>query len=105
MQIRTVAVLLAAGALALSAGFATNYLLHDRSLALSGTSEEADLESLFAARMPDLSGTERSLAQWRGTRRQFLGNLVCPLPGGNPGFHQIAIGIWAKRRAIYRHRR
>ena len=66
MQIRTVAVLLAAGVLALSAGFATNYLLHDRSLALSGTSEEADLESLFAARMLDLSGTERSLAQWRG---------------------------------------
>lgn len=66
IPVRTVAVLLAAGALALSVGFATNYFLRDGRLAASGTSEEADVEGLFAARMPNLAGTETSLAQWRG---------------------------------------
>jgi len=57
---------MAAGAIALSVGFATHYLLRGGDLASSGTSEEADVESLFAARMPDLAGTQTSLAQWRG---------------------------------------
>lgn len=66
IQVRTVAVLVAAGALALSVGFATNYLLRGGDLASSGTSEEADVEGLFVARMPDLVGNQTSLAQWRG---------------------------------------
>jgi thiol-disulfide isomerase/thioredoxin len=66
IQVRTVAVLVAAGALALSVGFATNYLLRGGDLGSSGTSEEADVESLFAARMPDLAGNQTSLGAWRG---------------------------------------
>ena len=66
IQVRTIAVLAAAGALALSVGFATNYLLRGEDLASSGTTEEADVEGLFAARMPDLAGKQTSLAQWRG---------------------------------------
>jgi thiol-disulfide isomerase/thioredoxin len=66
IQFRTVAVLVAAGTLALSVGFATNYLLRDGGLAGSGISDEADVERLFAARMPDLEGSQASLAQWRG---------------------------------------
>ena len=63
---RTIAVLVAAGALALAVGFATNYILHGPGLGPQGVSEEADVASLFAARLPDLTGTETSLAQWRG---------------------------------------
>jgi thiol-disulfide isomerase/thioredoxin len=65
IPVRAVAVLAAAGALALSVGFATNYLLQGGDLG-SDAMEEADVEGLFAASMPDLAGKQTSLAQWRG---------------------------------------
>ena len=65
IQVRTAGVLLAAGALALSVGFATNYLLRGGP-GTTGISDEADVEGLFAAPMPDLSGTTVTLARWRG---------------------------------------
>jgi thiol-disulfide isomerase/thioredoxin len=58
--------LAAAGVLALSAGFAANYLLRGGELAASDTTGEADVEGFFAASMPDLAGRQTSLAQWRG---------------------------------------
>ena len=66
IRFRTTALLLAAGALALSVGIATNYLLRDGNSLGSGLTEQADVESLFAERMPDLAGNQTSLAQWRG---------------------------------------
>jgi thiol-disulfide isomerase/thioredoxin len=60
------AVLAAAGALALAVGFITSYLLRGGDLATMGTSDEADVEGLFAARMPDLAGAQSSLGAWRG---------------------------------------
>lgn len=66
MHVRTVAVLAAAGVLALAVGFATNYFVRGGDIASTGTSEEADVEGLFAAPMPDLTGVPTSLAQWRG---------------------------------------
>lgn len=62
MQVRTAAVLLAAGALALSVGLATNYMLRGS----GGITEEADVDALFAAPMPDLTGNSVMLANWRG---------------------------------------
>ena len=66
MQVRTVVVFLAAAILALAVGIATNTLLRDRYSASSGTSDEADVESLFAAPMPDLTGHQTSLGAWKG---------------------------------------
>ena len=65
IHLRTAAVLLAAGALALSVGFATNYLLRGDP-GTTGISDEADVDGLFAAPMPDLSGNPVTLAHWRG---------------------------------------
>jgi len=66
MQVRTLAVLISAGVLALAVGFATNYMMRGGDLAATGLSDDADVEGLFAARMPDLTGSPTSLAQWRG---------------------------------------
>ena len=66
MRVKTAAVFLAAAALALAVGIATNTLLRQRYSVPSGTSEEADVESLFAARMPDLTGNQTSLGAWKG---------------------------------------
>ena len=66
MQVRTLALLVAAGALALSAGFATHYVVRGDSKIAGALSDAADVRGLFSAAFPDLAGNATSVGQWRG---------------------------------------
>ena len=65
-DIRTIAVLAAAAILALSAGYATHWMLTERGLTTSGLSEAADTGALFATQLPDVHGAPTSVSRWRG---------------------------------------
>ena len=62
---RSVALLVAAGALALSAGFASHYLSRS-AVDLGLLSDDSDLQGLFSTPLPVLGGTPVSLEKWRG---------------------------------------
>ena len=67
-DVRTIVVLAAAATIALSGGYATHWLLTDRSspAALAGLSEAGDVDALFATTLPDLEGAPTSVSRWRG---------------------------------------
>jgi thiol-disulfide isomerase/thioredoxin len=63
---RTIVILAGAAILALSAGYATHWMLTDGSPATTGLSEASDIDALFATQLPDLSGNPTSVSRWRG---------------------------------------
>ena len=63
-QIKTVAVLVAAAILALSAGYATHSLL--RNPAQPDTAGPAEIELLYRSTLPDADGHLTSIGKWRG---------------------------------------
>ena len=65
-DIRTIAVFAGAAILALSAGYATHWMLADHAPTVGGVSDAADVDALFATRLPDLDGMQTSLSRWRG---------------------------------------
>ena len=65
-DLRTIAILASAAILALSAGYATHWMLTDRGPATTGLSEAGDVDALFATKLPDLSGVPTSVSRWRG---------------------------------------
>ena len=67
-SLKTGILVAAAGALALSAGFATYNLVGGPAAILSGPllSDEADVASLMMARLPDVNGVETSMADIAG---------------------------------------
>lgn len=66
ISVRTLALLVATGALALSGGFAAHYVFRGEPGAAGALSDEADIQGLFAAALPDLGGTPTSVGHWRG---------------------------------------
>ena len=65
-DIRTVAILAGAAILALSAGYATHWMLGDRGAATPGVSDARDVDALFATKLPDIAGAPTSVSRWRG---------------------------------------
>jgi thiol-disulfide isomerase/thioredoxin len=65
-DLRTIAILAAAAILALSAGYATHWMLTDHGPATAGVSDANDVDALFATRLPDLNGAQTSVSRWRG---------------------------------------
>ena len=66
ISVRSVVLLTAAGALALSAGFAVRHLSKDYANPTGLLSDATDVKALFSASMPDLKGNQISLAKWQG---------------------------------------
>ncbi len=67
IAVRSLALLVAAGALALSAGFAVHHLWRGGEIdSIAMLSDEADVRGLLQASMPDLAGKQVSIAQWKG---------------------------------------
>lgn len=64
--VRTLALLVATGALALSAGFAAHHWFRGDVEIAEALSDEADIQGLFAMAFPDLAGTPTSVGHWRG---------------------------------------
>jgi thiol-disulfide isomerase/thioredoxin len=65
-SLKTVILMVAAGALALAAGFATHNLLAPAGMRGQLLSDDADVESLFATRLPDVRGNETPFADVAG---------------------------------------
>jgi thiol-disulfide isomerase/thioredoxin len=88
---RTITVLLAAAILALSAGYATHWLLNERAPAVGNVSDASDVEALFATRLPDVKGEQTSVSRWRGQVMvvNFWATWCAPCREEIPSFVQI----------------
>jgi len=65
-SIRTIAILIGAAVLALSAGYATHWMLAGQSPPVGPVSEESDVDALFRTQLPDLNGLQTPVSRWRG---------------------------------------
>ena len=65
-DLRTIAVLIGAAILALSAGYATHWMTSEHIPAVGNVSDASDVDALFATQLPDINGAPTSVSRWRG---------------------------------------